>query len=267
MIKLESKDYAKAIEPLGHVRINTLFAEAVIQKVIPGNVYVDDIISPRTFYIAHPFGMSLLFGEPADDLFRRELTDYITNKNKHRHHPEWLQIDPTSRWNEIIDAMASITRNTRVNFSFNRELYFNQKEQFHNPDLKAVRVGQGQFRAGTASVDPKFFWRDEEHFLAEGVGFTILEAGEIASTAFSAFCNHEQLEIGIESHEAYRGRGYAYSVCSALIDYCLSHQLEPVWACRLDNKGSYHLAQRLGFEPSILIPYYRLENYVYEKGN
>jgi hypothetical protein len=34
--------------------------------------------------------------------------------------------------------------------------------------------------------------------------------------------------------------------------------LEPVWACRLENDGSYKLAQKLGFEPVLEIPYYRL---------
>lgn len=58
--------------------------------------------------------------------------------------------------------------------------------------------------------------------------------------------------------DAHRGKGYAVSVCSALIDYCLDHDLEPVLACRLENEGSYYLAQKLGFRPSVTLPYYRL---------
>lgn len=37
-------------------------------------------------------------------------------------------------------------------------------------------------------------------------------------------------------------------------------QLSPVWACRMQNRGSYNLARSPGFEPALEIPYYRLSN-------
>jgi hypothetical protein len=52
--------------------------------------------------------------------------------------------------------------------------------------------------------------------------------------------------------------GFAEYTCSALIDYCIENNYEPVWACHLENIGSYKLAQKIGFTPSALIPYYRL---------
>lgn len=278
MIELESKDYYKATMPLSYVIINTMFAEAVIRQVVPGKVYVDCIHNPHTFYVVHPYGMALLFGESDNEVFNRDLNNYITNKNKTRFNPEWLQVDPASDWIGVIDSMLNshnskvmnnedsadlndqraIIRNTRVNFSFNRKEYLLTKELFQSHDHEVVRMTKELFVAQTGSVNPKGFWRDAEHFLAEGIGYSLLCEGEIVSTAFSAFHNEHQLEIGIETSEAFRGKGYAYSVSSALIDYCLNHRLEPVWACRLDNEGSYKLARRLGFEVSLTIPYYRL---------
>jgi len=90
------------------------------------------------------------------------------------------------------------------------------------------------------------------------VGFTLVGDGELISTAFSSFRHDGKLEIGIETLEAHRGNGYAQCVCARLIDYCLEHGLEPVWSCRLGNKGSYELALRLGFEPTITRPYYEV---------
>ncbi len=46
--------------------------------------------------------------------------------------------------------------------------------------------------------------------------------------------------------------------CSTLIEYCLENSYEPVWACRLENVGSYKLAEKLGFEMYGEVPYYRL---------
>ncbi|MNP00830.1 GNAT acetyltransferase [compost metagenome] len=114
------------------------------------------------------------------------------------------------------------------------------------------------YRNIQGSVIPRYFWKDEEQFDEIGLGYSLIYDGEIAATAFSAYKNGNQLEIGIETLEKYRGKGFAKMVCSALIDACLKSGLEPVWACRLENEGSYQLAQKLGFVPSVCVPYYKL---------
>ena len=278
MIELAPKDYYKALPILYQVKINTMFAEAVLEQHIPGIVYVDCNENPSTFYVAHSYGMSLLFGDSGDDSFTRGLYDYITNQSTTRQHVEWLQVDPEGKWSEVIDSIISshnnrlencglsseeferkqILRNTRVNFSLDRDAYRDAKQNFPSYDELVARTTKEQFLTQTGSVIPRFFWRDEVHFAEEGVGYTLLKDGEIAATSFSSCRTANQLEIGIETTDAHRGKGYAISVCSALIDYCLDHDLEPVWACRLENEGSYYLAQKLGFRPSVTLPYYRL---------
>ncbi|WP_410514949.1 GNAT family N-acetyltransferase [Paenibacillus sp. BR2-3] len=268
MIKLENRHYNKAIAPLSHVKINTMFAEAVIRQRIPGTIYVDCVEAPSSFYVVHPYGMSLLFGNTDNEYFQHNLYEYITNTRRIRNQPEWLQVAPEGAWTGTIDSIINsynctvhentIIKQTRVNFSFDLEAYQRTKKQLHNHEHNVMQTTKEQYLSLSGSVTPKCFWRDADQFLTDGIAYSLLENGEIASTAFSAFRNEHQLEIGIETSEAYRGKGYAYSVCSALIDYCLNNQLEPVWACRLENEGSYKLAQRLGFTPSITIPYYRL---------
>jgi RimJ/RimL family protein N-acetyltransferase len=66
------------------------------------------------------------------------------------------------------------------------------------------------------------------------------------------------LEIGIETVQRHRGRGHAVRACAALLDYCLDHGYEPIWSCSLTNRGSHRLAERLGFVPTLQVPYYRL---------
>jgi RimJ/RimL family protein N-acetyltransferase len=82
--------------------------------------------------------------------------------------------------------------------------------------------------------------------------------GKLASTAYSAFILEKKLEIGIETLEEFRGKGYAYHTCCALIGHCIENGLEPVWACKLENNASFRLAQKLGFVRCAEIPYYRL---------
>ena len=114
------------------------------------------------------------------------------------------------------------------------------------------------FESMGGSVIPKYFWNNSDDFINNGVGYSLFYKNSIASIAFSFVINSKYLELGIETQEQFRGRNFAYEVSSALIDYCLDNDLEPVWACRKTNIGSYRLAEKLGFEESLTTPYYKL---------
>ena len=110
----------------------------------------------------------------------------------------------------------------------------------------------------TGSVIPKSFWDSPHDFKQKGVGFGLYYDGKLVSTAFSSFRFPGKLELGIETAEEFKGMGFGEMVCKALIEYCIEKNLEPVWACRLENTGSYRLAKKLGFVPCRELPYYKL---------
>lgn len=274
MILLKENEYDKAVKPIKDVSINNLFARSVVEKHINGTIYVDNTDDPKIFYIFHPYGMSLLIGEMDNDEFNSGLLDYCLNKNKTRDKLNWLQAYPES-WNSRLlglfgndlikfDADSNVGTNgkieeyTRVNFKFNKEKYLQFRETNITEDYKIIRTDKAIFNALQGSVIPKYFWNNADDFVQHGVGFTLINEDKPASTSYSAFIHDNYLELGIETSENCRGKGFALYTCSALIDYCLEKNFEPVWACRQDNAGSYKLAQKLGFEPSVTIPYYRL---------
>jgi RimJ/RimL family protein N-acetyltransferase len=121
-----------------------------------------------------------------------------------------------------------------------------------------VETDSFYFEKMQGSVIPLKFWNSAGDFEKYGKGYTVLHNGEIASTAYSVFVRDNKLEIGIETVEKYRGCGFAQQTCSRLIDYCIDKKLTPVWSCRYENTASYNLAQKLGFEPTLMIPFYRL---------
>lgn len=277
MIELKTSDYYKVLAPLQSLNINTLFAKAVINQLVPGKVYVDNEKEANAFYIAHPYGMSLLFGEIKNEIFKKDLYNYMINKGDFRNKNEWLQVYPNTWYNvmknilgtELVtndssdnidsipkDTHKKVVENTRVNFVFDPTKYENKR--LNTLKFEIVKVTKELFNEIQGSVVPKYFWKDELQFENDGVGYSLIYNGEIAATAFSAFRHENQLELGIETSEKYRGKGLAFEVCSALIDYCLENNLEPIWACRKDNVGSYKLAQKLGFVQTISIPYYVL---------
>lgn len=271
---LHPRDYGLVSGPVNQVLFNNLFARSVIEHKITGKVFVDNPDDPKTFYVVHPYGMSLLFGDSKNSDFNRKFLDYSLNVNKTRNKYEWLQAYP-AQWDEVLADLYSgilveshnnsdgvdsgiIELNTRVHFKFNPQKYLQNKNKALPKDYEIVCTDQKLFHEMSGAVIPKNFWNTFEEFSKFGAGFTVLCNQEIASTAFSAFVIDEMLEIGIESLPQFRGQGLAQIACSALIDHCLDHKLEPVWACRLENRSSLFLAEKLGFEGCGKVPYYRL---------
>jgi len=279
-MKLLSKDqYYKVAKPLEAVSFNHLFARAVVSQKIDGLIYTDNSDAPESFYVIHPYGMSLLFGNDKNEVFNGQLINYLINKNKIRNEVEWMQVYPED-WNvRLYTALGNqlLTRNqkdegrnadsgfvkveeqTRVNFKFDPNIYNEFIKSNPKCDAEIFRTQKEDFQNMPGTVVPKYFWQNASQFLNDGVGFSLRYNGELACTAFSAFIDNGQLELGIESAANFRGKGFAMHTCAALIDYCLENGYEPVWSCRLENTGSYLLAQKLGFVPVHYHPFYKVD--------
>ncbi len=275
---LNCENYNLVIESLRKVKFNHLFAQAVVEQKITGRIYVDNYTSPSSFYIVHPYGMSLLFGNCENEEFNHQLTKYLINSESQRDQVEWMQVYPadwSSHLSVLLERQRSqpskdkeilaitnrlpIEEQTRVNFKFNSDKFGVFKAQNRLGQLEIFRTGEAEFNDMPGTVVPKFFWRDVTQFLREGIGFSLRYNGELACTAFASFIEKGQLELGIETAPQYRGKGFAGLTCVALIDYCLAHKLEPIWSCRKENTGSFQLAQKLGFEPVRFHPFYKLD--------
>lgn len=253
------------MEQLKTVPFNTLFAENVVNQTVNGGIFVDNTEKPQVFYILHPYGMSLLLGKNRNR-FDRGLYEYILNPYGNRTKIEWMQAYPDD-WHILLKKMAKknvkrhmppIEIDIRANFRFNTDKYIESKQHYKDENIKILKTGTDDFENMTGSVIPKYFWNTPNDFINNGVGYSLYYQDSLASIAFSSVVNNHYLELGIETHENFRGKNFAYEVCSALLDYCLEKGLEPVWACRKSNTGSYRLAKKLGFEESLNIPYYKL---------
>jgi len=279
-MKLLSKDqYYKVSKPLEAVTFNHLFARAVVSQKIEGLIYTDNLDAPASFYIIHPYGMSLLFGNDKNKAFNTQLINYLINKNKIRNRIEWMQVYPED-WSatlltslgdrlltkkqkgegRILDSgFVKVEEQTRVNFKFDPNIYYAFRKSNLVCNAEIFRMREDEFQNMPGTVVPKYFWQHASQFLNDGVGFSLRYNGELACTAFSAFIDNGQLELGIESAAQFRGKGFALHTCAALIDYCLENNYEPVWSCRLENTGSYKLAQKLGFVPVHYHPFYKID--------
>lgn len=273
MIKLEIDKYYLLEEALKEVKINTLFARSVIEKKVKGKIFVDNNENPKTFYVVHPYGMSLLFGESQNKSFNKQFVDYCLNRNGERKAYVWMQASPNG-WDKVLPELFAdklvnspnsgetpkecIELNTRINFKFNLNNYLDFKQKNIKDEHVILRTDVDSFSEMKGSVVPANFWDNAKDFCKNAVGFSLYYQDKLATTAYSAFIFDKELELGMETHPEFRGQGFAQYACSALIDYCISNNYEPIWACKLENIPSYKLAQKLGFLPDLNLPYYRL---------
>ncbi len=273
MILLDKREYYKVKDPLLDVQINNLFARAVVENHVEGKVYVDDPENPTTFYVHHEYGMSLLFGKSDNQTFNESFRKYALNEHKGRINQEWMQAYP-DQWDSVLSDLFGnklvqqsenkeqktdiIELNTRVNFKFNLEKFREHQSKYPSNGLNILRSGKEVYHEMKGSVIPFYFWESAEDFIKYGAGFSLYHENNLACTAYSAFVIDDMLELGIETLPEFRGKGFAQHTCAALIDYCINNDYEPIWACRKSNVGSYKLAQKIGFMPSIEIPYYKL---------
>lgn len=272
---LERNKYASALPALKKVSINNLFARSVIENHVRGRVFVDDIARPRAFYVVHPYGMSLLYGDIKDGFLKSELRDYLLGKNGLRETGEFLQVFP-SNLEEKIDALLGrslgtveengeppdpsrpVIKHKRINFRFVPKKYARARKDLNLKAHDFKRIDENMFSNISGSVVPKKFWDGASDFRQKGIGFSLLKNGRIAASSFSSFVHDNMLELGMETEPEFRRKGFASIITAKLIDYCLERNLEPIWACRDGNRASYNLAVKLGFEPVAYLPYYEL---------
>lgn len=255
----------KIMEQLNFVPFNILFAKNVVEQKMTGEVFVDNTDYPQIFYILHSYGMSLLLGKSSDEINYKFLEN-ILSRNVEKNKVEWMQAYPYE-WDFTIKKTLKdciythtppIELDIRVNFTFNLSKYANSKKEVIDENIVILKTTKEDFENIKGSVIPKYFWHNSDEFINNGIGYSLFYKNSLASLAFSAVVDGKYVELGIETQEQFRGKKIAYKVCHALIQYCLEEGFEPIWACRKSNVGSYKLAEKLGFEESQTIPYYKL---------
>ena len=247
MILLNPSQYNMVLEPLLNVPINTLYPRAVVEKrSVQGQVYVDYINNPQSFYIIHPCGMSLIFGKP---LKRYPDTHKLD---------EWLLSYPN-----IEDGITffdnfntTVYKYTRVHFKFNPDKYVSRRED--REKLTIIRIDREMFKSLNGPISPKFYWDNAEDFFNIGVGFALIELGVVIATAFSTSVIDNKIDIGVSVQDIFVEQGFGTLIADAMIEFCLLNDCEPVCGTFSYNLPAIRVSEKLGFETLELLPCYGL---------
>lgn len=273
MYQLAVNDYDRVMPLLATIPFNVHFAKSVLADKVAGLVLVDNIANPQTAYIRHDYGMSLLCGSPDNQEFNHQLLQFLQNDHDFSR-PEYLQVFP-DEWSLVLanllgsklvqcDAaiehqrQAQIIEHVRVNFKFNPEQYRQIVAASGFADYDIRQLDAAAALAYSGLVVPRYYWRDEAIFNQYALAYGLYINDELATVAFSSCRDEHILELGMETTAKFQKQGLAVLVCLKLIDETLKYGLEPVWACRKGNIGSYKLAHKVGFVAASEWPYYQI---------
>lgn len=254
------------------VKYNTLYAQAVITRRVTGDVFAD---SREMAYVLHPSGMCMVMGETEKISQKKKLTDFLLTTPRLQHH--WLQFSSDKEAYDIEKLLGEnlvirdsrpytsteaasyahkVVRYRRINYRFNAKRFLSRRDARGAYNLRPL--DRETFYTFHGSVVPSHFWDNATDFTRYGFGFTVFEKGEPVSVAFAAYAGRRFMEIGIETAEEYRGRGYGRAAAQKMIEECLKRGKMPLWSSLAGDGSSKTLAQKLGFEEVHLRSCYRL---------
>ena len=84
-------------------------------------------------------------------------------------------------------------------------------------------------------------------FVERGIGFCATINDRIISYAVSLIQCREGIDIGIETHPAFRNKGLATAIGAKLLSHCIEHGIYPHWSASYENATSISLAEKLGY--------------------
>ena len=266
MYELDEIEYEK-VRPLFKAMDYHLAVNAIIEGTARARIYVDDLDHPEAAitWTKHRF---YLVGSEHNDEFNeavhRLFTETIYPQAIEAGEDAFVLYYSPDSWEDKIHVILkdkSPIKDRRQFYTF-KKLKHNwsallpagftmqrvDRKLLANRRLKHLDALVEEMQSERASVDD---------FLSKSFGFCLIHGDEIVSWCLSEYNSGRQCEVGIETVEGYRRRGFATLTASALIEYAIANGITTIgWHCWADNEASIATARKVGFEKTLDYPVY-----------
>lgn len=254
MVLLEQADYPLAVEMAKQVAVDKVYPLSIAEGFQAGEIFADSAEHPRVLLYWHACGFGFTAGELHED-FVREIVGFMRNPRQNHGGRLALEAGEDAVLERLLLSDDHIRKQEQNSFAFvgaaNDEIL---------ADTEILPITAENCGRLTGRITPRFSWDSAAQFLSHGFGYCILHEGEFAACSFSAGISRAYVDIGVETAERFRGKGYGRRVVSRMIAEILRRGQIPVWQCHVSNEASKRLAQSQGFVLRGTHPLYVYEN-------
>lgn len=252
-IKLTQSDYYKTKSLIKNTT-HELFIEALLIGNAPGEIYVDDVNSPKSaLFITEE--CKLVAGNSSNCNFNQGIKDKLSFNDQ-------IACD-TEEWEEKIIAIhsnISLRKYARHYYILDKLKYLTFEEQLPKGfTLEYVYVDSIN-KISYENADKISDWfeagfKELTTFSGYCLGSYIRTGNKIVSWCLVDCIAGKKAEIGLATDKAYRKMGLGAITAAATVGACLKSGIRQIgWQCISNNIGSCKIAEKIGFE--LLEKYY-----------
>lgn len=249
MVKINDIEKIKGF--LNGVEAEKVYALSIVEGAQNGEFFADDDVQPTAVLFWHYCGFACISGAYSE-AFLREILEYM-QKPKAGHSGR-LALHTTG--NERLNAVMS-SGGARCGERYIFRLSGKASSiDLPNSSIRVVPIDESNYDLISGRITPSFSWESEQRFLSNGFGVCVMKGNEALACAFSSAISEEYVDIGVETAEADRGKGYGKIAAAAMVHETLKRKKTPVWSCDVRNIASKNLALSVGFEIVGTHPWY-----------
>lgn len=244
MEKIDIQYYPDCIRFADDIKCGKVYPLSIAEQYQKGDIFAKTETEFKTVLFWHYSGFASLSGE-YDESFLEFVYDLISDrygKNSRR----FILFNDEQRITDYFRNKDNIKIEQRYFFEYDSSNYGEPVNLQGDCQIKAI--DRELISKINGRITPCFSWKSTDDFLSKGKGYCIVTDNAVAAWAFSAAISGEEIDIGVETDENYRGMGFAAMASKAMIKYILSENKKPVWACHSQNTASAKLADRIGFK-------------------
>ena len=220
---------------------NTVYPCSIAEGIQTGEIFVNEGSVIQAVLFWHACGFAYITGTPSDGFL-----DEV--------HQKMCSPDRFAR-------LVLITQDPNIiRFFENRGVSPRERIEYRYPKNPCLQVPEGSGPFEMVRIDdrilskiqgriiPSFSWNSPEQFLKGGFGYAACREDTVCASAFSAAVSAEEIDIGVETREAYRGQGLASALVLRMCREISALGKKPVYAHAASNTGSMKTALHCGFE-------------------
>ena len=221
---------------------NRVYPLSIAEGYQCGDIIADNVNDAQCILFWHYCGFAYLSGKLTESFLNRIYEDYFCTVAKRR----FVLITDDEKVKQFFEGKDGLVMDQRKEYCFGNDGTFSEED--FNTELRVERIDDSNIEFIQGRIVPAFSWDSSDAFLKNGFGYVAMDGDKYAAVAFSAAVSSEEVDIGVETNEAYRNRGLAKILARYMIREISADGKTPVWAHAAGNTASMKTALGVGFK-------------------